>query len=412
MRREIGFKGGIFQCEPSPCEEWLRGRTDEKYNPRGYQILNSKLRGRRDFVFIAKKSTMPAIVLPTKETSNYGVILGSGVAIKEKRICGKVELMVGDWKISDSFLPIELGGVPPHRAIEHCIHLRKGTDLVNVQPYRHAYQQKEEMEKLVDEMLASGANYGSVAAPLTQLLKLGAYKWLAEAQTGFEKLTTMMTLPILAMLDFNLPFEIQMDASRKFTVKTDQRSLKFLLEQQVIQSQHRKWIAKLLGYSFEVVYKLGLENKAVDALSRVPPAVHLNHISAPALLDLTIIIEEILKYEERLVISKISSLLPTILHTYHDSVFGGHWGLLRTGFINAFGNTDAIWSEISMDFIEGLPKVVGFELEVILVVVDRMHKYGHFVVLKHPNTAKSVVEIFAKGIVWLHGFSKVFLSQF
>lgn len=65
-----------------------------------------------------------------------------------------------------------------------------------------------------------------------------------------------------------------------------------------------------------------------------------------------------------------------------------------------------------MDFIEGLPKVVGFELEVILVVVDRMHKYGHFVVLKHPNTAKSVVEIFAKGIVWLHGFSKVFLSQF
>ena len=85
---------------------------------------------------------------------------------------------------------------------------------------------------------------------------------------------------------------------RKFTVKTDQRSLKFLLEQQVIQSQHRKWIAKLLGYSFEVVYKLGLENKAVDALSRVPPAVHLNHISAPALLDLTIIIEEVQKVSQ------------------------------------------------------------------------------------------------------------------
>ena len=48
---------------------------------------------------------------------------------------------------------------------------------------------------------------------------------------------------------------------RKFVVKTDQHSLKFLLEQCVIQPQHKKWIAKLLGYTFEVVYKHGLENK-------------------------------------------------------------------------------------------------------------------------------------------------------
>ena len=48
-------------------------------------------------------------------------------------------------------------------------------------------------------------------------------------------------------------------------------SLKFLLEQMVIQPQYQKWIAKLLGYSFEVVYKPDLENKAVDALSRMLP---------------------------------------------------------------------------------------------------------------------------------------------
>lgn len=48
--------------------------------------------------------------LPTKETSNYGVILRSGTTIKWKGICGKIELMVGDWRIIDSFLPLELGG--------------------------------------------------------------------------------------------------------------------------------------------------------------------------------------------------------------------------------------------------------------------------------------------------------------
>ncbi|KAL4016933.1 hypothetical protein IC575_024604 [Cucumis melo] len=44
---------------------------------------------------------------------------------------------------------------PPRRDIEHHIHLKKGTDPINVRPYRYGYHQKEEMEKLVGEMLAS-----------------------------------------------------------------------------------------------------------------------------------------------------------------------------------------------------------------------------------------------------------------
>lgn len=68
---------------------------------------------------------------------------------------------------------------------------------------------------------------------------------------------------------------------RKFIVKTEQRFLKFLLEQRVIQPQHQKWIAKLLGYTFEVIYRPGKENTAVDALSIMPPTVHLNQFTAP-----------------------------------------------------------------------------------------------------------------------------------
>ena len=54
-------------------------------------------------------------------------------------------------------------------------------------------------------------------------------------------------------------------------------------------------IAQLLGYSFEVVYKPGLENKAADALSRIPPIVHLCNLTAPTLIDLKLIKEEVEK---------------------------------------------------------------------------------------------------------------------
>ncbi|KAA0049929.1 ty3-gypsy retroelement transposase [Cucumis melo var. makuwa] len=45
--------------------------------------------------------------------------------------------------------------LPPKRAIEHHIHLQMGTDPINVQPYRHGFQQKAEMERLMDKMLTS-----------------------------------------------------------------------------------------------------------------------------------------------------------------------------------------------------------------------------------------------------------------
>ncbi|GKC25400.1 retrotransposon-related protein [Tanacetum coccineum] len=46
--------------------------------------------------------------------------------------------------------------LPPHRVIDHRIHLLPNTKPVNVRPYRYTHYQKGEMENLVTEMLAQG----------------------------------------------------------------------------------------------------------------------------------------------------------------------------------------------------------------------------------------------------------------
>jgi hypothetical protein len=62
-----------------------------------------------------------------------------------------------------------------------------------------------------------------------------------------------------------------------------------------------------------------------------------------------------------------------------------------------------------MDFIEGLPKSRG--KDVILVVVDRLTKYAHFILLSHPFTVHQVATLFMTHIHKLHGFPKVIVTD-
>lgn len=168
-------------------------------------------------------------------------------------------------------------------------------------------------------------DYGIMARPLTNLLKRGRFLWDAVAEQAFVALkTAMTTTPTLALPDFSTPFVIQTDASgdgigavlsqhgrplafmsralgvmkqnwstyvremlaiviairtwrpyllgRRFTIQTDQRSLRFLLEQRILTPEQQKWMAKLVGYDYEIMYKPGMANAAADALS--PCSIH------------------------------------------------------------------------------------------------------------------------------------------
>ena len=56
---------------------------------------------------------------------------------------------------------------------------------------------------------------------------------------------------------------------KPFTVSTDQKSLKYLLEQRITTPAQTRWLPKLPGYDYEIEYKRGPENQGADSLSRV-----------------------------------------------------------------------------------------------------------------------------------------------
>ncbi|PNX94272.1 retrotransposon-related protein [Trifolium pratense] len=211
----------------------------------------------------------------------------------------------------------------------------------------------------------------------------------------------------------------------RFKVFTDQKSLKELLQQRVVTAEQQNWAAKLLGYDFEIIYNPGRLNRGADALSRVHEGGELCQVvTSLQWTDEKTIKKEILQDKY---LQQVIQDLKTNVNSrpeFHETPQGGHSGFYRTykrlasnvywvgmkntiqeykymasspgGLLQPLPIPDRIWEDLSMDFITGLPKSKGYEA--ILVVVDRLSKFSHFIPLKHPYTARVIAEVFVKEV--------------
>jgi hypothetical protein len=68
-----------------------------------------------------------------------------------------------------------------------------------------------------------------------------------------------------------------------------------------------------------------------------------------------------------------------------------------------------VWADITMDFIEGFPRV-GSKY-VVLIVVDHFSMYTHFIPLGHSYTVVSITNVFFDNIVKLHDITCSIVSD-
>lgn len=114
--------------------------------------------------------------------------------------------------------------------------------------------------------------YATIASPLTALLRKDNFKWSTEAQEAFDHLKrAMIAAPVLALLDFTLPFVLETDASglamgavlmqnahpiaffsKPFCPRLQCAST-YVQELHAITTAVRKWRQYLLRYSFVIL---------------------------------------------------------------------------------------------------------------------------------------------------------------
>ena len=70
-------------------------------------------------------------------------------------------------------------------------------------------------------------------------------------------------LDILHVVDLWRPYLL----GQRFQIKTDHQSLKYFLEQCISSPEQQKWVTKLFGYDYEIIYKKSKDNVVADALS-------------------------------------------------------------------------------------------------------------------------------------------------
>jgi hypothetical protein len=141
--------------------------------------------------------------------------------------------------------------------------------------------------------------------------------------------------------------------------------------------------------------------------------------------------EGTLWFKDRLVVPKNHGLSKKIFDEAHTSKYSIHpgstkmfydlkaqfwWTRMKRDHMRHVGLLQPLsiptwkWEDISMDFIVGLP-LTGHKFNSIWVIIDRLTKSAHFILVHTLYMAEKYTELYISRILCLHGVPKTILSD-
>lgn len=262
---------------------------------------------------------------------------------------------------------------------------------------------------------------------------------------------------LLAIVACLQHWRVYAESCSELTIYTDHKNLTHFTTTKVLNRRQTRW-AELLGqYKFKIVYTPGRENGRADALSRRPDIAGTKEVINTAILqqnnDGTLGPSRAMNG-----ILKIRNDLPEdqqekIIRQHHDDPVHGHPGITRTmelikrnyefskmkekvttfiakcehcqknkhsthapyGEMQAQELPDTPWTDISMDFVTGLPTskdpTTNVAYDAILVVVDRFTKYAEYIPFRKDYNAVQLANVIHDRIIRHHGIPKSITSD-
>jgi len=107
---------------------------------------------------------------------------------------------------------------------------------------------------------------------------------------------------------------------RYFIIRTDHFSLRYIMEQKITTPFQSKWLSKLMGFDYEIIYKQGKSGCRWIVQNLTAGHPHPKYQWT----------QNLLYRKGKLVVENDSSLQQYIIHLFHDSPLGGHSGFIVT----------------------------------------------------------------------------------
>ncbi|XP_069150223.1 uncharacterized protein [Solanum lycopersicum] len=386
---------------------------------------------------------------PTRR-GNYSGFSGSTQQFPAMPGVSKVE-----WKsVSGSYpskefldvFPSYLPGVPPDRDINFAIDLEPGTKPISISPYHMAQEELKELKDQLKDLLSKGFIRPS---------------WSNECEESFQKLKTFLSsAPVLTLPEEGVDFSVYYDASGvglggvlmqkgKANVVADTLSRKtHSIGSLASLSVEEKPLARDVQLLANSLVRLQISEENSWKIEQIHAhkfddeklCLIRDKVLGGEAKEVVLDSDGVLRIGGRICVPKTDDLIRLILEKAHFSRYSIHPGAAKmyhdlsqhywwcgmkrdiTDFVLRCLTCQQVkcehqrpggvsqrmpiptwkWERITMDFDVGLPTTVG-GYDSIRVVVDRLTKSSHFILVRVKYTAEKLAELYISQIMRLHG---------